>query len=180
MPLESARLAFRRFIPDDAAFIVALLNSPGWLRFIGDRGVRNEDDAHRYLANGPLASYARFGFGLYHVARKSDGASVGMCGLLKRDALEYADLGFAFLPEFTGQGYATEAGTVMLEHARRDFGLTHLAAITQPDNTASQRTLAKLGFRFVRLVRVPPADFDLQLHLHDLSARHDGDSEQPS
>ncbi len=180
MPLESARLVFRRFTPDDAAFIVTLLNSPGWLRFIGDRGVRNQDDARRYLAKGPLDSYARHGFGLYHVARKSDGASVGMCGLLKRDALAHADLGFAFLPEFTGQGYATESGAAMLEHARRDFGLTQLAAITRPGNAASQRTLAKLGFRFAQLVRLPSADSELQLHLCDLGPHLDGAGESAS
>src|ERR1044072_340809 len=91
--LETARLSLRRLTFDDAPCVVALYNEPSFLEHIGDRGVRNVEDAQRFLREGPLAMYARYGFGLWHVACRSDGAGVGMCGLLKRDTLPDVDIG---------------------------------------------------------------------------------------
>jgi RimJ/RimL family protein N-acetyltransferase len=98
------RLELVHLTLEDAPFILELVNDPAWLRFIGDRGVRTLAQAEAYLQDGPLASYATHGFGLYLVRRKSDGAPLGMCGLLKRPSLPQPDIGFAYLPQFTGQG----------------------------------------------------------------------------
>lgn len=155
MPIETERLHLREFTADDAAFIVALLNSPGWLRFIGDRGVRTEADALGYIERGPRASYARFGFGLYCVVRKADALPVGMCGLLKRDTLPDVEIGFAFLPEHCGLGYAMESARAAIADGRRKADLRRLAAITQPDNSSSIRVLEKLGLRYERPVVMP-------------------------
>ena len=83
--LETERLRLRQFTPEDAAFVLELLNEPSWLRFIGDRGVRTLDDAREYLRKGALASYAQHGFGLYATERKDGGDPIGICGLVKRD-----------------------------------------------------------------------------------------------
>lgn len=168
MLLETPRLQLRRFTLEDAPFIFALVNSPGWLRYIGDRGVRTEADARGYLDRSALASYARHGFGLYHVAQKSDGASVGLCGLIKRDYLEDVDVGFAFLPEFNGRGYAMESSTRVLEHARRDFGCPRIAGIVQADNAASIRVLEKLGLNLVGPIQVPGGE-ELRLYRRDFA-----------
>ncbi|GAA4319695.1 GNAT family N-acetyltransferase [Flaviaesturariibacter amylovorans] len=141
--LQTDRLRLRRFTTGDAAFIVALLNSPGWLRFIGDRGVHNEADALRYLGNGPFKSYAERGFGLSLVETK-EGTAAGMCGILVRDTMDYPDIGFAFLPEHAGKGYGYEIASTTLRHARSAWGLTTIDAITLPDNTASIRLLERL------------------------------------
>jgi RimJ/RimL family protein N-acetyltransferase len=95
----------------DAAFVVELLNDPSFLQHIGDKGVRTEADACRYLETGPLASYARHGFGLLRVGLRESGEPVGMCGLLKRDWLPDPDIGFALLPRFWRRGYALEAAS---------------------------------------------------------------------
>ncbi|KPV49042.1 hypothetical protein SE17_34840, partial [Kouleothrix aurantiaca] len=107
--LETERLRLRQFADSDAAFVLELLNEPSWLRFIGDRGVRTLDDALGYITNGPQAMYARYGFSLLVVERTTDGAALGMCGLIKRDTLDAPDIGYAFLPRAWGQGYAREA-----------------------------------------------------------------------
>lgn len=156
MHLETPRLRLRRFTPADAPFLVALLNSPGWLRYIGDRGVRTEADAIGYLERGPQASYAQHSFGLYHVARRVDGVPVGMCGLLKRDYLPDVDVGFAFLPEHCGLGYAVESAAAVIAEGRQRFGLRRIAGITMAENAGSVRVLEKLGLRFERMVTVPP------------------------
>jgi RimJ/RimL family protein N-acetyltransferase len=147
----------------DAAFILELLNDAAFLRFIGDKGVRTEDDAVRYVETGPRASYERHGFGLLLVVLRATGEAAGICGLLKRDALDHADLGFAFLERFRGQGLASEAAAAVLEHARGALRLDTLLAITSPDNEASMGLLGKLGFRFERMTRLTAGDPEARL-----------------
>ena len=159
--IETARLRLREFTPKDAAFVLRLLNEPSFLRYIGDRGVRSLDDAKRYIADGPIAGYARFGYGLMRVERKSDGATVGMCGVLKRDTLPDPDIGFSFLPEHWSQGYALESARAVMRHAREFLGLGRIVAITTQDNEPSMRLLEKLGFRFERMI--PMGDEELRL-----------------
>jgi RimJ/RimL family protein N-acetyltransferase len=155
--IETARLRLRRLAPDDADFILALLNDPAFLRYIGDKGVRDLDQAREYIRNGPMASYLRHGFGLYLVALR-DGTPIGMCGLLKRETLDGVDLGFAFLPDFRAQGYAHESAEAVLAHEQAAWGLTRVLAITSPDNLASIGLLEKLGFCFERMAQLTEAE----------------------
>ena len=150
--LETARLALREFTADDGVFVLRLVNEPSFLRYIGDRGVRTLDDARKYIADGPVAGYARDGHGLMRVERKSDGVPLGMCGLLKRDALPEPDIGFSFFPEYWSQGYALEAASVVMRHARDTLAIGRILAITTRDNASSMRLLDKLGFRFERMI----------------------------
>ncbi len=149
---ETARLQLCHFTLDDAPFILELVNDPSWIQFIGDRGIRTLAQAEDYLQTGPMASYAENGFGLYLVQRQADGARLGMCGLVKRPSLPYVDIGFAFLPQFTGQGYALEAATAVLHHARYDLNLSPIVAIVSPGNHRSIKLLEKLGLRFQKMI----------------------------
>jgi ribosomal-protein-alanine N-acetyltransferase len=152
--LETSRLILRRVLLEDAPFILELLNEPGWLRFIGDKGVRNLDDACNYLRTGPIASYALHGFGLYVVERKVDSTPLGLCGLLKRDTLPGVDIGFAFLERHQRRGYAREAAVATLADARTTLGLKRILAITTIDNAASATLLESLGMRFERMIKL--------------------------
>jgi RimJ/RimL family protein N-acetyltransferase len=143
--VETDRLALRHFTHDDAPLVLELLNDPLWIRFIGDRNVRTLDDARAYL-DKPIDSYRVHGYGLYHVARKSDLEPLGMCGLVKRDNLPHADIGFAFLERFRGAGYALEAARATLDHARGPLGLGRILAVVSPENARSASLVAKLGF----------------------------------
>jgi RimJ/RimL family protein N-acetyltransferase len=168
--LDTPRLTLRRLEAGDAAFIAGLLNQPSFLANIGDRGVRNEDDARRYLLEGPMAMYARHGFGLWHVARKPDGVAIGMCGLLKRDNLPDVDLGYAYLPDYWGQGYAFEAAAATLRHAAVKFGLARVIAVVSQHNSASIHVLEKLGMRFERLLPLHPGEPEVRLYGVELRA----------
>ena len=145
--LETERLTLRRLTTDDAAFIFRLVNEPSWLRFIGDKGVKTLHDAREYIRTGPIASYERFGFGLYLAELKGSRRPIGMCGFLKRDALEHPDIGFALLPEFWGQGYAYESAAAVMAFGKDVLGLDRILAVTNPDNYSSMRLLEKLGLR---------------------------------
>lgn len=143
--LETQRLSLRHLELDDAPFILALLNDPGWIRYIGDRGVRTVEAAAAYLESRMLAQYAQHGFGLWMVEGRA-GEAMGICGLVKRDALPAPDLGFAFMPDFRRQGYAYESALAVRDHATAALGIPRLLAITSPVNIASSRLLERLGF----------------------------------
>jgi ribosomal-protein-alanine N-acetyltransferase len=162
LDLETARLTLRRIGLPDAPFVLGLLNEPSFLLHIGDKGVRTEEGARRYIEDGPLASYARFGFGLNLVQLRDGGEPVGICGLLKRDWLEDVDLGFALRPAFWGRGYAFEAASAVLAQGREEFGLRRIVAVTL-DNESSTRLLEKLGFRLERIARFPEDGPELRL-----------------
>lgn len=167
MIVNSHRLSLRQFTPEDAPFILSLLNDPAFLHFIGDKGVRNLDDARNYLTNSPIASYQRHGFGLYLVELKDFQTPIGMCGLLKRDALEHVDLGFAFMPDYRRQGYGCEAASAVLSYARNDLKLGDILAITNPDNVGSIKLLERLGFRFERTMTLSEDALEVKLFRHE-------------
>jgi RimJ/RimL family protein N-acetyltransferase len=161
--LETERLTIRELALDDAEFALTLTNEPSFLEFIGDRGVRTLEDARNYIATGPLASYARHGHGLMAVLLKDGGVPIGMCGVLKKDWLDAPDIGYAFLPQYWGRGYALEAAAAVLAHARTALGLRRVVAVVTPHNVPSIRLLEKLGMRFERTVVDPKSGEQLAL-----------------
>lgn len=154
---DTARLLLRTATLDDARFYLALVNDPAFIEYIGDRHIRSVDAARAALADGPLAMQAARGHSLYVVELKDSGAAIGMCGLIKREALADVDIGYAFLPRFRGHGYAFEAAAAVRDYARR-LGLPRLLAITAPGNASSNRLLRKLGMQFVELACFTPDD----------------------
>ena len=146
--IETDRLRLRPFSFADAEFIIELLNSDGWLRYIGDRNVHSRESAEAYLANGILKNYATVGYGFWAVELISSGEPIGMCGLIQRDTLPHPDIGFAFLPEYIGQGYGYEAAAATLEYAFDTLKMTQVLAITVPENESSIRLLEKIGLQY--------------------------------
>lgn len=166
--LQTERLRVRHMTEGDAAFMLGLLNDPAWHRYIGDRGIRTLEGARDYILTGPMEMVARLGFGFYVVERREDGQPIGVCGLAKRDFLDDVDIGYAFLPQYGGQGYAIEAARGVLAHAK-ELGLKRLVATVLPDNSASIRVLEKLGLRFERMIEAPGTARELQLFAMDLA-----------
>ncbi|MBI3241294.1 MAG: GNAT family N-acetyltransferase [Chloroflexi bacterium] len=162
--LETERLILRRFSIEDADFILALLNEPSFMHFIGDRGVRTLDDARGYISNRLIESYERFGFGLYLTELKEPRTPIGMCGLIKRDTLEDVDIGFAFLPQFWSKGYAVEAASAVMDYGRSVWGLKRIVAIVSPNNERSINVLSKLGLTFERAMQWPDDGSEIELY----------------
>lgn len=156
--LETERLVLRELTQDDAEFIRELVNDPAWLCNIGDRGVRDPDDARRYIEDGPVASYREFGFGLWAVDLKELGTPVGISGLIQREYLDFPDIGFAFLPNHRGRGYALESASAVMGYARGALGITRVLAIVTPGNTDSIRLLERLGMEIERDLELETGD----------------------
>ncbi|MBP2701059.1 N-acetyltransferase [Photobacterium sp. CAIM 1938] len=143
---ETEALVIRKFELTDTDFIIRLLNEELFIRYIADKGVRSHEDAIRYLTQGPMACYEANGFGLNMVILKSTNTAIGMCGLLKRPELTCPDLGYAFLSQYCGKGYAFEAAEAVIADEMKRYGLTKIQAVTYPDNIPSNQLLIKLGF----------------------------------
>lgn len=161
--LETNRLILREFNLDDGDFIQNLLNTPKWIKFIGDRGIKSNKDSKKYLTNGPFKSYSENGFGLWLVALKNSSIPVGMCGILKRDFLEDHDIGFAMLPEYENNGYGFEAANATILFAKEKLNLSRVVGFALHYNNHSINLLNKLGFKYEKIIRMPNDDEDLAL-----------------
>lgn len=161
--LETERLLLCKLMPDNAAFILELVNTPSWLEYIGDNGIRTQNDAREYITTKLINSYESFGFGLWLVIIKESNIPIGICGLIQRNTLQDVDIGFALLPEHTGKGYAFEAAQATLHYAHTVVGLQRVVAITTPENTHSIRLLEKLGLHFETMVQLANNKKELML-----------------
>lgn len=161
--IETDRLFLRELQISDALFIFELLNSEGWLKYIGDRKIATIMDAENYIINGPILNYKTNGFGLWLVLEKTKQIPIGICGLLKRDYLEYLDIGFAFSPKFYGNGYALEASKATCSFAENKLNINKLMAIVQSNNLRSTRLLEKLGFNFLEKREINSEMLDVYL-----------------
>ena len=169
--LEIDRLSLRRLTPADAPFILELVNDPSFIRNIGDRKVRSLVDAERYIETAAISSYEKNGFGLWLVSLKETNESIGMCGLIRRAALEDVDIGYAFLPRFWRMGYAVESARAVRDYGRDVVGLKRLVAITDPANEGSIRVLEKIGMKFEKMIRLSADDIELKLFAVDFESK---------
>lgn len=169
MIATTERLILRRLTTRDAPWIVRLLNEPSFHENIGDKAVRTEAQAELYLLDGAIASYDDHGHGIYAVESRETHEPLGTCGLVRREALDHADLGYAFFPEHWGRGYAREAARAAVEHAR-DLAMPRLLAVVNDDNQPSIRLLEALGFERTGTVRLEESGPEIELYALDLAA----------
>lgn len=129
---------------NDAEFIFELLNSEGWLKFIGDRNIKSTEDAQNYIQkimDNPKINYWIVKF---------EDEKIGMISFIKRDYLDHHDLGFAFLPEHSNKGFAYEAAEKVLQELLQDQNHKTILGTTKTDNRKSVKLLEKLGFHYIR------------------------------
>ena len=160
---ETDRLILKPTSEGDAEFILELLNTPKWLKYIGDRNVKSIDDAKGYIKTKMLPQLERLGYSSYTLIRKSDNNKIGGCGLYDREGLDGIDIGFAFLPEFEKKGYAFESAKKLINIAFNEFGISEVNAITTEDNISSQNLLEKLGLKLHGKTKLPDENEELLL-----------------
>jgi RimJ/RimL family protein N-acetyltransferase len=156
--LETKRLILREVSADDAEFMLDLLNQPSFIKYIGDRNVRTIGESKEFIESRYVKSYRDNGFGLYAVELKDFGTAIGICGFVKRDTLPEPDIGFAFLPQFCGQGFAVESAESSMKYGQEILGFTRVLAITTQDNESSIKLLEKIGFKFTEKTEMPNSE----------------------
>lgn len=161
--INTKQLVLSELSIEDAPFILELLNTKSWIKYIGDRNIKTNEDACNYILNGPMNSYNKNGFGLFLVQLKSDKTSIGICGLIKRESLEDIDIGFAFLPQFENKGFGFEAAAATIHYAKTVLHLNRVVAITMMENLKSIKLLEKIGLTFEKNIQLPGEYKELML-----------------
>ncbi|MBK7341801.1 MAG: GNAT family N-acetyltransferase [Saprospiraceae bacterium] len=149
------RLTLTPLRAGDASFLLALINTPSWIRFIGDRNVHSVKEARSYLMKGPVQHIQDHGYGMRKMTLTEEKTPIGICGLVRRDGLPHPDLGFALLPAYEGQGFAFEAARQVLTVDTLHWNLSTISAITTPENNRSIALLHRLGFKQDGEVQLP-------------------------
>jgi [ribosomal protein S5]-alanine N-acetyltransferase len=162
--LETNRLILREADLSDNQFFYELLNSPNWLKFIGDRGIKTLNNAEDYIIDKLINSYKTNGFGLYVYELKESHIPIGICGFIKRDYLDSEDIGFALLPEYERNGHTYEISIATLIYGENKLSIKKVYAISSKDNIASQELLKKLGLNFKSYVNEPDTNEELLLY----------------
>ncbi|MDX1828666.1 MAG: GNAT family N-acetyltransferase [Lutibacter sp.] len=161
---ETERLILKPTSEEDAEFIFELLNTPKWIKYIGDRNIKTVKNARDYIKTKMLPQLKKLGYSNYTLIRKADNCKIGTCGLYDREGLEGVDIGFAFLPEYERKGYAFESANKLKNVAFNKFGLTHINAITTKNNISSQKLIEKLGLELNGTTKLPNDDEELLLY----------------
>ena len=156
--METDRLRLRPVTVDDTALMLAVWNDPAFIENVADRGIRTVEQAREAIKGGAGKLFEDYGYGPYCMSLKSDGTMIGICGLFKRENIDYPDIGFGVLPDYCGKGYAGEAAKAVVEYARDTLGIGVLTAIVSPTNTASIGLIEKLGLTFERMIIMPGDD----------------------
>ena len=143
--IETQRLMLTELEDADTAFVFQLYTDPTFIKGVGDKGIRNQADANRYLHENLIGHYRSHGFGLWKVTLKSTQEALGICGLVQRESLLYPDVGFGFLHKAQQQGVGTASASAVLDYAREQLGLSQILGITSEENLGSQKLLKKIG-----------------------------------
>jgi [ribosomal protein S5]-alanine N-acetyltransferase len=148
--METSRLILELLHENDHAFIKELLNTEGWIKFIGNRNIHSKEDAIAYIQrinSNPSITY-------YTTRLKENDQPIGLVTLIQRDYLDQPDIGFAFLPGYAGKGYAYEASGEVMKKVLQDENIHSIHAVTLPDNITSISLVKKLGLLFDKSIDV--------------------------
>ena len=153
--LETERLVLTIANVEDAEFFLRLYNEPKFIKFIGNRNLKTNEDASHYIEEKFTPQFEKMGFGNYVINRKSDNLKIGAVGIFMREGFEIPDIGFSVLEEFHNFGYAFEAANALKNIIIKNFKLEKLSAITTVGNTSSQKLIEKLGLKYIKMVKFP-------------------------
>jgi len=161
---ETKRLFIKPTVEEDASLVYELMNTPKFIKYVGDRNINSLQDAAQYIRDKMLPSLKKNGYSSYTLIRKSDNAKLGTCGLYDREGLEGIDIGFGLLPDYEGQGFAFESANRLKEAAFEEFGIKTLNAITSKKNISSQKLIEKLGLVLAGTTTLPNETEEILLY----------------
>tara|TARA_B110000444_G_C18757279_1_gene555773 strand:+ start:688 stop:1206 length:519 start_codon:yes stop_codon:yes gene_type:complete len=161
---QSERLIIRPTLEQDAELIYQLMNTPKFIKHVGDRQLYSVEDAQKYIQDKMLAQLHSLGYSNYSLINKKNGAKIGICGLYDREGLDGIDIGFGILPEYEGLGYAFESSSRIIKAGFEELEIQEIKAITNKENISSQSLLVKLGFDLIGKVMLPIENDELLLY----------------
>lgn len=168
--METERLEISYLDHSDSEFILELFNTKDFHRFIGDRKLRTDEDAKLYIDDAVNSWYRQRQIGMFKVSKKGNSTqpseAIGVCGLLQRDYLDALDLGYALLPKFYGNGYASEASKAIIDYAVKSLHQEKLWAFSDPENKASIKLLESNGFEYQKVIDISSSNIPNHVFLY--------------
>lgn len=161
---QSERLIIRPTLEQDAKLIYQLMNSPKFIKYVGDRQLYSIKDAEKYIQDKMLPQLHSLGYSNYSLINKKNGAKIGICGLYDREGLDGIDIGFGILPEYEGLGYAFESSSRIIKAGFEELEISEIKAITNKENISSQCLLVKLGFNLEGKIMLANENDELLLY----------------
>ncbi len=152
MIIETRRLLLREFVIEDAAEVFRINSDPEVVRYAEGMTPSSVEETLGHLKAGPLADYARYGYGRWAVVDRGSDTLIGMCGPKFLVGLGEVEMGYRLARNRWGLGLATEAAAAALDHVRDELGLDHLIALIMEENAASIRVVEKLGMKYTGVV----------------------------
>ena len=159
----SKRLIIRPTFEQDDKLIFQLMNTPKFIKYVGDRKISSINDAKNYIKVKMLAQLYLMGYSSYTLINKSNGDKIGICGLYNRAGVDGIDIGFSILPHFERLGYAYESSSRLIKGAFEELEVEEIKAITNQDNISSKNLLKKLGFKLIGKTILPDEKEELLL-----------------
>lgn len=145
--IETERLTLTLISPNDSQFLLELMNTDKWLQYIGDRNISTEQDAQNYMQERMHADLKVKGFINHVITERASQSKVGTCSIHDREGVDGLDVGYALLPQFEGQGFASEAVREMIRLVEEEYRKTEVSAICNETNLDSRKLLERLGFK---------------------------------
>ena len=161
---QSKRLIIRPTLEQDAELIYQLMNSPKFIKYVGDRQLYSVKDAEKYIQDKMLPLLHSVGYSNYSLINKKNGAKIGICGLYDREGLDGIDIGFGILPEYEGLGYAFESSSRIIKAGFEELEISEIKTITNKENISSQCLLVKLGFNLKGTIMLANENDELLLY----------------
>ena len=150
-PIETERLILKALEKDDAERLFLLDKNAEVMRYVGVEPISDIAETRKNIEI-IQNQYRENGIGRFAVIEKECGKLIGWSGLKLitepiNNRTGFYDLGYRFLPEFWGKGYATESATAWLNFGFGKMGLDEIFAHAHSENSSSIHTLEKLGFK---------------------------------
>jgi RimJ/RimL family protein N-acetyltransferase len=159
----SKRLIIRPTFEQDDKLIFQLMNTPKFIKYVGDRKISSINDAKNYIKVKMLAQLYLMGYSSYTLINKSNGDKIGICGLYNRAGVDGIDIGFSILPHFERLGYAYESSSRLIKGAFEELEIEEIKAIINQDNISSKNLIKKLGFKLIGKTILPDEKEELLL-----------------
>ena len=142
--IETARLRLTALTERHFNDYAAMLADPDSTRFVGDGQPLDRTNAWRSLAM-LLGHWQLRGCGMWALELKDGGKFVGRAGLMYPEGWPDLELGWMLKPEHRHHGYATEAGTAVLDFAWNQLHALRVISLVRVGNEASDRVAERLG-----------------------------------
>lgn len=156
--IETDRLILRPFVDSDVEAVYEFNSHPEVIRYTGESPVKSKQEAQDIITTIWKRDYEIQGYGRFAVVYKPDNKVIGFSGLKWEADIGETDIGYRFLPEYWGQGIATESCIPLLKYGFDDLGLKQIVGLAYPENVASCKVLMKIGMNLYKTGKFPGDD----------------------